>query len=404
MKLLFCVLLTLLSFSCANKELIRDKDYSDSYALFKQSEFEKALEKFPKKEENGFITDLEKAWITLWNKKGDNSGLEKQIKSIDQRQYISISQETEFFFFNETSDGYIPSEHEVISMHLINAMIYMQQQKWDDAAVETRRASYFLQKIFNPDQPHFDDPALRLWLAALWIGLDEWDSAQVDLRRIFEMTSDKDIKKLLELKKAPQFFRLYLNGSGPELKWSEASPTPEFIVQIPKNGFSASAWYPRHIKRNTVIRDSVLKSNYMSQYVGIKTSSGAQRAFGYSFGGVTRLVGVTLGGAIAAGGVYIIAQGGAASSGEAASYIIGAGILVGKYFWDAGGSMIDNINQDASNYEKRNFEDLRTYRFVRFLPNHFEFETKRESDLDQINKILLFKPQSGTEVEFILNP
>lgn len=404
MKLLFCVLLTALSFSCANKELIRDKDYSDSHALYKHSEFEKALEKFPKKEDNGFITSVEKAWISLWNKKGDNTALEKQIKSIDQRQYISISQETEFFFFNETADGYIPSEHEVISLHLINAMIYMQQMKWDEAAVEARRASYFLQKIFNPDQPHFDDPTLRLWLASIWMSLGEWDSAQVDLRRIDEMTSSASVKKLLELKQAPKFFRLYLNGSGPELKWSESSPTPEFTLKIPAEGFSASPWYARHIKRNTVIRDTVLKSNYMSQYAGIKTSSGAQRAFGYSFGGATRLIGVTLGAAIAAGGVYVLAQGGGAGSGEAAGYIIGAGILVGKYFWDAGGSFIDTVNQDASNYEKRSFEDLRTYRFVRFLPNDFNFELTRESDLDQINKILLFKPQSATEVEFILNP
>lgn len=404
MKLLFFALLSLLLVSCASQDLIKDSDYANSYALYKQSEFSSSLEKFPTKETNGFITSVEKAWITFWDKKGDNSQLEKQIKSIDERQYISISQETEFFFFNETSDGYIPSEHEVIALHLINSMIYMQQQKWDDAEVEARRASYFLQKIFNPDQPHFDDPALRLWLATVWLSLNEWESAQVDLRRIYEMTSNAGIKKLLDLKQAPKFFRLYMNGSGPELTWSNSSTTPEFTIQFSKSGFTSSEWYPRHLKRNTIIRDTVLKSNYMSQYAGIKTSSGAQRAFGYSFGGATRLLGVTLGGAVIVGGIYVLVQGGGSGGGEAAGYIIGAGVLVGKYFWDAGGNFIDTVNQDAKDYEKRNFENLRTYRFVRFLPNQFDFELSRESSLDQINKILLFKPQSATEVEFILNP
>jgi len=403
MKLLFFAFISLLLVSCASQDLIKDSDYANSYALYKQSEFSSSLEKFPTKETNGFITSVEKAWISFWNKKGDNSQLEKQIKSIDQRQYTSISQETEFFFFNETADGYIPSEHEVIALHLINSMIYMQQQKWEDAEVEARRASYFLQKMFNPDQPHFDDPALRLWLTGVWLSLNEWDSAQVDLRRIYELTSNASVKKLLDLKQAPKFFRLYMNGSGPELKWSESSVTPEFTVQIKPTGFSSSPWYSRHLKRNTVIRDTVLKSNYMSQYAGIKTNSGAQRAFGYSFGGATRVVGITLGGAIAIGGIYVASQTGQ-NMGDSLGYIVGAGILVGKFFWDAGGNFIDTVNQDASDYEKRKFENLRTYRFVRFLPNHFDFELNRESSLDQINKILLFKPQSTTEVEFILNP
>lgn len=406
MKFFFSALLTILLFSCASQELIRDNDYADSHALYKQSSFEKSLEKFPKKEKNGFITSVEKAWIGFWNQKGDNSELEKQIKSIDQRQYTSISQEAEFFFFNETADGYIPSEHEVISLHLINSMIYMQNQKWNEAEVEARRASYFLQKIFNPDQPHFDDSALRLWLATVWISLNNWNEAQVDLRRIYEMTSNTSVKKLLDLNQPPKFFRLYMNGSGPELKWSESSVTPEFSIQMATKGFDSANWYARHLKRNTAIRDTVLKSNYMSQYAGIKTNSGAQRVMGYSFGGATRLIGVTLGAAIIVGGVYVLAQtgGSSAGSGEAVGYILGAGILVGKSMWDAGGNMIDSINNDASDYEKRQFENLRTYRFIRFLPNHFDFEISKDTHNDRVNKILLFKPQSTTEVEFVLNP
>ncbi len=407
MKLFVLAIYAFCSFSCATNQLIKDKEYSDSVALYKQSEFKSALKAFPFKEDKGFITSVEKAWIGFWDKNGDNSQLETQIKSLNKRQYTSISQEAEFFFFNETEDGYIPSEHEVVAMHLINAMIYMQQNKWIDAEVEARRASYFLQNIFNPDQPHFDDPALRLWLAALWINLNNWDAAQVDLRRIFELTSDQRIKELSELEKPPSFFRLYFNGSGPELRWSESSITPEFVISLNDQDFlSAAPWYRRHVLRNTLIRDSVLKSNYMAQYLGIKTNSGSQRAMGFSLGNASRVLGITLGGAIIFGGFYLAAQIGAsgASSSEMLGGIFGAGYLVGKYFWDSGDEIINSANAGATTYEKLQFENLRIYRFVRFLPSKFDFEFSRDSNKDQLNRILMLRPNARSEVEYILNP
>lgn len=407
MKFLVLAFFAACTFSCATHQLIKDKEYSESEVLFKQSAFNRSLQSFPFKENNGFITSVEKAWITLWDKKGENSQLEYQIKSLDQRQYTSISKEAEYFFFNETEDGYIPSEHEVVALHLINSMIYMQQQKWTDAEVEARRASYFLQNIFNQDQPHFDDPALRLWLAGIWMNLNNWNAAQVDLRRIYEMTNNTAVKKLSELEKPPAFFRLYFNGSGPELKWSETSITPEFLIQAnPDYTFSASPWYQRHVLRNTVIRDSVLKSNYMAQYLGIKANSGSQRAVGFSFGNATRVLGLTLGGAIIFGGVYVAIQAGAttAGSGEAIGSIFGAGYLVGKYLWDEGSKIISTTEKGATAYEDFQFQELRTYRFVRLLPNQVDYEMTRDSQKDQINKLFLIKPEASTEVEYILNP
>jgi hypothetical protein len=405
MKVLALFLSTIFLFSCASNQLIKDSEYDSSRALYKQSEFNKAIEKFPTKENAGFITSIEKSWLSLWTKKPDNSQLEMQVKSLDRRQYTSISQETEYFFFNETEDGYIPSEHEVVALHLINSMIYMQQNKWSDAEVEARRASYFLQNIFNPDQPHFDDPALRLWLASIWMSLGNWDAAQVDLRRINEMKPSESVKKLLALSHPPAHFRLYFNGSGPELKWTESSETPEFILNVSDEKiFSAAPWYERHLKRNTVIRDSVLKSNYMAQYLGVKTSSNTQRLMGLSFGNASRVLGVTLGGAIIVGGLYVAAQSGAASTGDSLAYIFLAGVAVGKYLWEAGDQIIASSYQGASEYENIQFEKLRTYRFVRFLPNQLEFETSSVAKQIQYNKILLFRDLTATQVEYILNP
>jgi hypothetical protein len=404
MKFLVLIVLTLFTFSCATNQLIQDKEYSNSLALYKQSEFENAALQFPEKEKNGFITSVEKAWLSLWNKKGDNSKLESQIKSLDQRQYTSLSKEADFFFFNETADGYIPAEHEVISMHLINSMIYMQQKKWTDAEVEARRASYFLQKLFNPDQPHFDDPALRLWLAAIWMSLNKWNEAQVDLRKIFEITKNKDIKKLSEQDRAPAFFRLLFRGSGPELKWSPNSVMPEFSISINSDqGFNSQAWYDRHLKRNTAIRDTVLKSNYMAQYLGIKTNSTTQKALGTTFGVATQLIGVIVGGAIIVGGIYLASQSGGVQSGDALGSIFGAGLLVGGALLKSGNEMITTTRKEAHAYEDREFEKIRTYRFVRFLPNFFSYEISPfGSQTDLSNKINL--SLGSTQVEYVLNP
>lgn len=408
MNLLLLLTFSFFTFSCVSGRLIHDEEYSGSRALYKQSEFQKSLDRFPTEEKDGFITSTEKSWISFWNKKGENSALEKQIKSLDRRQYTSISQEADYFFFNETEEGYIPSEHEVVALHLINAMIYMQQKNWIDAEVEARRASYFLQNIFNPDQPHFDDPALRLWLAAIWLSLDNWDQAQVDLRKIVELTKNKEIQNLTDRPMPPKHFQLVMSGSGPELQWSKGSETPAFLVRLPLSSettsFSTTAWYQRHQKRNTVIRDQVLKSNYMAQYIGIKTNSGAQKILGFSFGTTSKVIGVIAGGAIAIGGIYLLAQSGAAtgSSADLMVGIFGAAALVTTTLWKAGNNIIDDTFKNANSYEEVQFENLRTYRFVRFLPNSISFQL--ETNEPAQNLIQLCKPQAATLVDYVLIP
>lgn len=45
--------------------------------------------------------------------------LKEQALSFDQRHYISLSKEGEQWLFQESADGYTPSEHEVISNYLL---------------------------------------------------------------------------------------------------------------------------------------------------------------------------------------------------------------------------------------------------------------------------------------------
>ena len=66
--------------------------------------------------------------------------------------------------------------------------------------------------------------------------------------------------------------------------------------------------------------------------------------------------------------------------------------------------IISSSEKGARDYENYQFQELHTYRFVRFLPNALNYEIVRESQRDQLNKMLLFNPNASTEVEYILNP
>lgn len=407
------LLSSLLFTACASQKLIKDVDYQPSLALYKQSEFKLALEKFPQNENRGFITSIEKAWLTLWNHEGDNSQLEKQIHSLDERKYTSLLRESEYFFVNESEDGYVPAEHEIICLHLINAMIYMQKQQWSEAEVEARRASYFLQNIFDPNQPHFDDPALRLWLAAVWLNLGEWSEAQVDLRKIQEIAPHPKIAELLKLTQAPTSFRLIFKGSGPQLEWQEANRTPRFALPstelVSKSSFSFSSqpWYDRHVHRNTVLRDVVTESHYMSQYLQIKTNKNSQLAAGYTLGTTSKVIGVAVGAAIIGGGIYLLSQSNATGSGEAIGSIFGAGLFAGGWLWQSGQSLIQQTEADAKKYENSEFEKLRTYRYVRFLPSFISFEKNKDFTQSQnliYNELTFKNPKSTSQVQFILAP
>jgi hypothetical protein len=186
--------------ACTSQTLIRNKDYSDSVLAFKSGQPEDALQFFPKQEDGGFITTIEKSWLRLWTHKSEDPKKLLQLsQSLDERNFTRISRETEYFFYSETEEGYIPAEHEVIILHLLAATYFIKEEKWDSARVEAKRATFFIQSyVKDVDKVAFDDPALRLWLGSLWAALGEWEEAKVDFRRASTMTGDKRLEKLAQ--------------------------------------------------------------------------------------------------------------------------------------------------------------------------------------------------------------
>lgn len=405
MKALGTLLLLVSLSACSTSQIIRDSEYKYSEAAFAFANPNKALQDFPTKEKNGFVTSIEKSWLGFWAGETDQSQLKKQSRTLDERKYISISREAEYFFMNESEEGYIPAEHEVVLMHMISSMYYMQAKQWDEARVEVKAASYFLENFFQSGQKHFDDPALRIWLAALWSALGEWNEAQVDLRRAYELTKDKNLLPLLKDTTPPKEISLAFDGSGPQVTWKFGNPLPSFSEKDPRPAFKISystlPWFQRHQERNTVIRDQISKSNYMSQYYGVQLNTGSQKTIGFISSTTLRASGLVLGTAIAVGGLYAIAVSGATSaSGEVFALPIIAGYSVAQYFWKGGDSIDETIKGNVKETEDKAKEDLKTYRFVRFLPSWISL-TEGVVVTATGKEIALKSPKSATTVRFV---
>lgn len=411
----------LFSVGCAsNSTLIRDREYNESMALARQRLYKQSLDAFPKKEAGGFVTAVEKNYLGFWQGQASAKELEDQVNFFEQRKFISVSREAKYFFFQEDEDGYVPAEHEVIVMHLIAAMTELQLGRIDDAKVEARRAGYFLQGFFNESQPHFDSPGLRLWLAAIWASLGEWNEAQVDLRRTAELTNDKALMSLASQNRPPEKLNLIFSGVGPNLDWSKQSFEPQFVTEpSPFEGeekynlsmstsrvFSSHDWYVRHAERNSAIRDILMKSRYMSQFIGIESKTLSQRAGSKILTGGIKAVGVGLGLVIAGAGIYILANSvGGGGSDKAAELAIAAGLGVGSYVWSQSDRIDKRLQEEIDSSERESFADLRTYRFVRLLPDHliFNWQTK-DIHIPLATAIKLKGPKSSTEVQFIHAP
>lgn len=386
-----CLLLLslLLCSACASRRaILSDNEYASTNSLVRQGYLDQAVAYFPKKEAGGFITTTEKNWLGLWVDLASTDDLLGLRKGLDDRKVTFISREAENFFIQETEDGYLPAEHEVVASHLVAAQAFLAKNNPAEARVEARRAAELLQGDFNPATPDFDDPALRVWLASLWTALGEWDAAQVDLRRAYEMTKDPELKRLSERDKPPPFFELQMSGIGPTLDWIEGQEAPNFYVGSDpppwlSHPLSSQAWYERHQQRNTALRDFIMKSNYMSSFMGINARSGAELGAGAVASGIVIAAGVTLGAVLIGGAVYALVQSGSTCTsgcGELLGYLFAAGFGIMKAGADTGESIMDSTIKDVHHARKASLENLRTYRFVRYLPSWFGWSLKETND------------------------
>lgn len=369
------VALCLGQIGCASRTIIRDHHYQLASEAYQQQDVPRALERFPEGESGGFITSIEKSWLNLWQGRYDTKPLQKQVATFDERNFTSISREAGYFFTQESEEGYIPAEHEVVILHLISATQFHQVGQDEAAKVELRRASYLLDRIW-------DDASLRIWLGALWAAMGEWDDAQVDFRRAHQM-QPSSILHALGSGRPPQLLELHFYGNGPVTRWNEGAFEPEFLddrppISAPPILFSTWPWFKRHTQRNTELRDILIKSNFMAQYLGSKALTGTEYGMAKSLTGGIRAAGIVLGAALLGAVIYVAAQ--SNMPGDSIAYLGGGAIALGAGVYNEGAKLDKNLSQAIKEDDERKQRDLRTYRMVRFLPTWIGLTSEPFSD------------------------
>lgn len=396
----FLLPLLLWQTACVSQNIVRDRAYEPATEAYQRGDVAAAIEKFPSGEKYGFIPTVEKSWLAIWQRQWNPEALQKQVATFDERRYTSLSREAGYFLFQESEEGYVPAEHEIAILHLISAIHFQQQEKNEDAEVELRRAGYVLDN-------YWDDASLRLWLGALWAGMGHWEEAQVDWRRAQAMNPSPELKKLLT-SAPPQSLALHFFGNGPKTEWPEGQYAPDFKDEVLSPGdklaisVSTLPWFKRHTQRNSELRDVLVKSNFMAQYLGSKTLTTAEHGLNKAGTIGIRAVGVAVGAAIVGGVIYLAAQaGGNVGSGDGLGYLLSGGVAAGYGIWKVGEDLDHKYTQVIREDDRKKQESLRIYRMVRFMPTWIALDTHTAEPNDYEIKVPINSPLSRTHLDLI---
>lgn len=389
-KRLFFLLCLLSLCSCVSSKLIEKKEYAQTILELKSENFEKAIDVFPKKEKDHFITVLEKAYLRLLSsnrlKKEEVDQLVKLAGQIEAKDVVYLSNEVQNLFYIETDEGYFPAEHELYWMHLVLGFHYLKNLEPDFARIHAQKISELFSRINNKGEKYFDDAALRVLAATLWLAVNEWNRAQVDLRRAYELQPSLTfLKEMSSGSEPPKDWAIVLRGAGyqasfesnnlgnlftgsEDIRFKSLLTADKKPLDLSYIG-SSESWYQRHVYRNHEIKNVIDKSRYMTRMFKSELEYGSLNALTTAATGVVITSGVALGIGIVGSGIYLLSQVGGSSSGEAAGYIVAFGFLVGSEIYNAGVNFYDKTTTKLRE-DKTEYQDVsRFYRYVRFIPD-----------------------------------
>jgi hypothetical protein len=380
---LFLFLILLLS-GCSQTALLSKQDYQKSQRQFLQGDADDAFLNFPRGAEQGnFITTVEKAYLNLVQGKPQIKQLQQQVEILEDRVRYHVTREAKTFFYLQTPDDYYASEHEIIWLHFLLSWSYSLQGKYESACVEARVASSLLSLPWSP-AGHFDDPAMRLFLAGLWTMCGEWREAQVNFRAAWMM--DKSLswaRGLSEREHPPAHLFLVLGGPGPEVTW-----TPEMALNplrshrqisfklrgqrsalslTDRNGYriqthlspDAGKWYERHIERESELHEIILDSAFGGKATASGAIASGKIAAKTSLGLLVGIGGSALGAVMANEGIK-------SDSEDLLKYgLITAAASIG---W--GWKTITEGYTSSVNEFKQDLDPSIYYRYVRYLPEY----------------------------------
>lgn len=373
-----------LTAGCSQNILLSKQDYKKSQNQFMQGNSDDALLSLPRKAEAGdFITTMERTYLNLVQGKPQISQLQKQVKVLEDRVRYHVSREAKTFFYLQTPEDYYASEHEVIWMHFLLSWGYSLQGKYESACVEARVASSLLSLPWSPNG-HFDDPAMRLFLAGLWTMCGDWQEARVDLRAANYLDNRLDwALRLAEREQAPANLFLVLGGPGPEVLWTpELNYNPlrsqrqvSFKLRGRKSALyisdtngdnipthispDAGSWYARHLERESELHELILDSAFGGKATASGAAAGTKIAAKTGLGILVGIGGTALG--------AVIANAGLQSSSEE---LFRFGLITAAASITWGGKYISEGYHSSIREFKQEVDPSIYYRFVRYLPEY----------------------------------
>lgn len=392
----------LLPLSCASSswDSAKREDYSPVVAQIYLGNIDKALREFPEKEKMGFITTLEKGWFETLAHEPHPEVMSTLGAGLESRKTLHISDETISVLYKETADGYFPAEHETILFHIVTAMQYLEAQDCQGAAIEARRAARFLEvPLTQSPTRDFDDAAIRLWLASIWLSCDDWQMARVNLR-VAATLSDalKPLLKEAEKSQAPKHLSIAFTGWGPDVIWSkEGGNNVSFVVDKQASGAAFQdrsgslqpaqfvlptyGWYERHQDRNHLLHEVLQNSRYAVTSTSTSAASAAVSMTGNTMAVAVGAVGIASGAGIAAGGTYLaytnLATLHELSFTAAVGSILG-GVYVAARSLTLASELSEGTKRKSNDIAEQNNPSA-SYRYVRFLPASLSVSIFEES-------------------------
>jgi hypothetical protein len=374
----------LLISACSQTSLLTKQDYQKSQSQFIQGNTDDAALVFPRHSEtDNFITTMEKSYLNLVQGKAQFKSLQQQVDVLENRVRYHVSREAKTFFYLQTPEDYYASEHEVIWLHMLLSWGYSLQGKYENACVEARVASSMLSLPWSP-VGHFDDPAMRLFLAGLWTMCGDWPEARVDFRAAWKLDSRLGwARELSDREQAPANLFLILGGPGPEVEWTPAlklNPLRsnrqitfklrgrkstitiadrEGKIITPQISPDAGKWYERHLERESELHEIILDSAFGGKATAHGALAGTKIAAKTGLGVLIGIGGTALGAVIANAGAQT-------GSGE----LVRLGLVTIAASWVYGGAIISEGYDSSIREFKQDIDPSTTYRFVRYLPEY----------------------------------
>lgn len=381
----FLLLLALLVITgCSQTTLLSRQDYQKSQSKFVQGDTDDALLAFPRgMEEGNFITTMEKTYLNLVQGKPQIKMLQKQVEALEDRVRYHISREAKTFFYLQTPEDYYASEHEIIWLHFLLSWGYSLQAKYEKACVEARVASSLLSLPWSPEG-HFDDPAMRLFLAGLWTMCGDWQEARVDFRAAWTM--DKRLGWARELsgrEEPPANLFLVLGGPGPEPVWTpELKINPlrshrqiSFKLRGQKSALEitdrsglrinahlspdAGKWYERHLERESELHEIILDSAFGGKVTASGAIASSKVAAKTGLGVLVGAGGTALGAVIANAGLQ-----------SGSDELLRLGLITAAASLTWSGNYISGGYKTGVKEFKQDIDPSIGYRFVRYLPEY----------------------------------